>query len=389
MSDAISILKSTRTEIMLWLFDVALPLWWATGGDRVAGGFMEKIDHNGVAVAAPRRIRVVGRQIYSYSMAKLMGWGGPADEIVAHGLDFLISKGLSADGTFYSVVSANGMPVRPDFDLYDHAFALFGLAAAARIRDDRDRLAGIARDVREAMLKGWKHPENGFEESIPRTLPLKANPHMHIFEASLAWIETGPLEGDDGWDELADEIAELCLAKFLHPRNGSLREFFDAHWDPIAGEEGRIVEPGHQFEWAWLLKRWGLLRGRSDALSAARRLVEIAEVHGTDPVRGVTFNELYDDFSVRDDKARLWPQTERIKAWIAMADISSTDGERDRAYLKAASATRGLMKYFATKIPGLWFDKMNLDGSFVPEDAPASSLYHIVCGSSELCFAKL
>jgi len=37
-----------------------------------------------------------------------------------------------------------------------------------------------------------------------------------------------------------------------------------------------------------------------------------------------------------------------------------------------------LQKYLATDVPGLWRDRMNPDGSFVEEPAPASSFYHIV-----------
>ena len=35
-----------------WLFDVALPLWWKEGADRVGGGFHEAIDLDGNFEAA-------------------------------------------------------------------------------------------------------------------------------------------------------------------------------------------------------------------------------------------------------------------------------------------------------------------------------------------------
>ncbi|MEI9851628.1 MAG: AGE family epimerase/isomerase [Sphingomonas sp.] len=286
---------------------------------------------------------------------------------------------MREDGSVVSVVEPDGAVVRPDFDLYDYAFVLFGLAAAAPLAADRSGVTDLAIRIRENLCAGWKHPDAGFEESRPRTLPLKANPHMHIFEASLAWREAGPAAGDSGWDEIADEIAELCLAKFLHPENGSLREFFDGDWNPMAGEEGRIIEPGHQYEWAWLLIRWAALRGREDALAAAGRLIDIAETHGTDPVRGIAFNELLDDFSVRDAKARLWPQTERIKAWVALAGCAPDADAREAAIAKAAVAVRGLRKYFDYPVAGAWHEMIAPDGGFLLEDPRASSLYHITC----------
>lgn len=378
------VLTETYLDLRTWLVDQALPFWWETGGDRVSGGFFELVDQTGKVVEAPRRTRLVGRQIFSYAKAGKAGWNGPAKAVVMHGIDFLLGRSLAPSGIFYSSVKADGTPIRPDFDLYDQAFALFGLAAAVDLADDPARLKTVARTVREAMVSGWKHPKAGFEESVPRTLPLKANPHMHIFEACLAWIEAGPLEDDLGWDEIADEIAELCLAHFLHPQNGSLREFFDGNWAAMSDDTGRIVEPGHQFEWAWLLKRWGVLRGRTDALIASRRLVEIAETHGVDEVRDIAFNEIWDDFSVKDDDARLWPQTERIKAWLAMADIAVTDDERRVAQERAARAARGLMQFFSRSVPGIWHETIRRDGSFVPAEARASSLYHITCAFDQL-----
>lgn len=377
-------LRQAHADIIAWLFEKSLPVWWEKGVDTTRGGFIEKIGQNGDVIEAPRRTRVVGRQVFSFATAAKMGWSGPALNAVDHGVDFLLSRCLKADNTFHSEVLIDGGIKRPDFDLYDHAFALFGLAAAAGVRDDDQKLAELARDVREAMIAGWKHNEAGFEETKPRTLPLKANPHMHIFEASLAWIDVGPAKGDAGWDKLADEIAELCLAKFIHPESSCLREFFDENWNAIAGDKGRIVEPGHQYEWAWLLKRWGIMRNRLDAIAAARRLVDIAETYGTDAKRGVAFNEIYDDLSICDDTARLWPQTERIKAWLAMAEIAQSPQKRDHAFEMAAIATRGLEKYLITEIPGIWYDKMLSDGTLIPEHAPASSLYHVVCAVFEL-----
>ena len=42
----------------------------------------------------------------------------------------------------------------------------------------------------------------------------------------------------------------------IDPATGALREFFDAERHSAPRYQGRIVEPGHEFEWAWLLLRW-------------------------------------------------------------------------------------------------------------------------------------
>jgi mannose-1-phosphate guanylyltransferase/mannose-6-phosphate isomerase len=212
----------------------------------------------------------------------------------------------------------------------------------------------------------FRHPAGGFREAGAQ--PFQANANMHLFEAALAWEAAG----GEGWGEIADEIAGLALAKFIDGPGGFLREFFDAGWRPAAGEDGRLVEPGHQFEWAWLLERWGRLRGRADAQAAARRLFA-AGARGVDPGRGVAINALSDDLTVRDAAARLWPQTEHLKAALILGE--------DAAALTAAN---GLALYLQTPVQGLWRDRLRPDGGFEPEPAPASSFYHIVCALQAL-----
>ena len=373
-----------RAIFTAWMFHQALPLWATLGTDWQNGGFRETIDRHGASPEVPRRTRVVGRQIYSYAVAQKIGWAGGAERVVAHGVRYLLDKCIKPDGSVVSQTLADGTVVDGRFDLYDHAFALFSLAAAAATGHRRKTLARAARRMRNAMRAGWGHPVAGFEEAVPRTLPLKANPHMHVFEASLAWIDAGPEQGDDGWDRLADEIAELCLAKFIDPLTVALREFFDGDWNPVSGDEGRIVEPGHQFEWAWLLIRWGLLRNRQDALDAAARLIAVGENAGTDPVRGLAVSEIWDDLTIKDDTARLWQQTERIKAWLAAAAIAGTPAERDIALERVAMATAGLRKYWDFPVAGGAWENIRADGSFRDEAARASSVYHMICALAEM-----
>lgn len=379
MSEQIAFYRSVelRDQLKAWALDKALPIWWAVGADHERGGFFEKIKQDGLAFEAPRRARVAARQVYVYAAAKALGWRGPWREALEHALAFLLNRYVRPDGLIRTLVAPGGEPLDETVSLYDQAFALFCLAAASEALPEREDLVAVAVRLREALIAVLKHPEAGFEETNPRSLPLQSNPHMHLFEAFLAWVERG---GDDRWRELADEIAELALGRFIQSESGALREFFAGDWSPMPGLEGRIVEPGHQFEWAWLLLRWSLITGRSDAKAAALRLIAIAEGHGIDPARGVAYFALLDDLSVHDATARLWPQTERIKAGVLAARVTG-----DTQYWGVAAAgAEGLFKYLDVPVAGLWVDRYQADGSFIVEPAPASSLYHIICGILEM-----
>ena len=380
-------LSDKQQFLRQWLFDHALPLWWDIGGDREKGGFYEKINLDGKPHDIDRRTRVAARQIFSYALAKRMGYQGETDAPIDQGLAWLSGPARNPEtGMLYATLKPDGSVVRGEFDFYDHAFAMLAYASAYRVRPDDKSLESAGVAIRDKILADYSHPVRGFEEANPRTLPLKANPHMHMFEACLAWIEAG---GDDKWREIAGEIADLCVEKFLHPETGALREFFDGDWNVMPGEAGRIVEPGHQFEWAWLFLRWAEISGKEGYVKTAQRLIDIAEVAGTDPKRNVTMFELWDDFTVKDGKARLWSQTERMKAFTALSQSAKTEAEKESAIASLVQATSGLQLYLSTEIEGLYRDRMKPDGTFEIEPAPASSLYHIICAIDELSSVKL
>jgi len=341
-----------------WLKTSALPLWWTLGADHVRGGFREALTPEGAPVEAPRRSRVQTRQTFVYATAGLMGWQGPWRQAAWHGLTYFLDRYRRPDGLFRALVSEAGEPLDETAALYDQAFALLAMATLNAADPGHVDLAGEGRRLLEA-LQALRHPAGGFREEGAH--PFQANAHMHLLEAAMAWAEAG---GGPEWQALAAEIVELALTRFIDAHGGYLREFFDAEWAPAPGEDGRLVEPGHQFEWAWLLARWSQMTGEPRALPAARRLYA-SGLKGVDPARGVAINALNDDSTVRDTNARLWPQTEWLKATLILG----------QDLLPPAQA---LARYLDTPATGTWRDVWGLSGGFKPEPAPASSFYHLV-----------
>jgi mannose-6-phosphate isomerase len=363
-----------HSQLSSWLCDVAYPLWSTRGRDPI-GGFHERLTQEGEPLEEPRRVRVTPRQVYCFAVAPALGWRGDAAALVKHGLDYLFARYQRPDGLFRTLVAADGSALDERALLYDQAFALLALNVAAAMGDSRAVRQQQSRNLHGLILKTMKRVGLGFETGVPATLPLQSNPHMHLLEAALAGFEMGSEKSL--WKRLADEIVELALMKFIDPNTGALREFFDENWNPAPGVPGRIVEPGHQFEWAWLLLRWGGVK-HARAYAAALKLIEIGETHGLQG--GLAINSLLDDFSAHDAGARLWPQTERLKAACIAARI--TGEARYRAM--AVAAADGLLRYLDCPIPGLWYDRIDADGKRVDEPAPASSFYHLVAAVAEI-----
>jgi mannose/cellobiose epimerase-like protein (N-acyl-D-glucosamine 2-epimerase family) len=364
-----------------WLIQHAYPCWWLRGVDHIRGGFHESLRLDGEPSGETRRARLYPRQIYAFSVARELGWSGPAADAVRQGLKALLADYRRPDGLYRGLVAANGAPLVERAVLYDQAFVLLGFAGAYKALGDASARDG-ARNLLGRIASTLRNPHGGFEESAPPSLPLLANSHMHLLEACMEWMEQ---DDDRTWGELAEEIVELALRRFQDPASGFIREFFNRDWTLTPGEDGDVVEPGHQYEWAWLLLRWSQRVHNPRASRLAMELIDRTENRGVDNARGVATNALFSDGRVRDGRARLWPQTERIKAACLAGVITG----RERYAEIAAAATRSLMKYLETPTPGLWRDTMDEHGAFVEQIAPASSFYHIVCAALQLQRARL
>jgi mannose/cellobiose epimerase-like protein (N-acyl-D-glucosamine 2-epimerase family) len=370
-----SLPAATAEDARRWLCQEAAPLW-ATRGRTASGLFAERMTHDGEPDASYFRVFVQARHIFAYATIGRLGWDGPWQDLIAETIAAIVAGGRRNDGFFVHRLNADGHVLDARADLYDQAFVLFALANSGAVLAE-NRWFDVAEELLGTIERNWTHPAGGFQEGeIVDPRVRRQNPHMHLLEASMALAEAS---GRPRFTALAETIADLAVAHFIDPGSGALLEYFTDTLEPASGIEGRIVEPGHCFEWAWLFERLGAA-GRADRLAVADGLTAFARAHGICADRGVCINEVLVDGSVKDATARLWPQTERIKASAIRHRRTRSEAEA----VETSSAIRGLAKYYDVPIPGLWRDKLSADGSFIDELAPGSSLYHIACAYGEL-----
>jgi mannose/cellobiose epimerase-like protein (N-acyl-D-glucosamine 2-epimerase family)/dTDP-glucose pyrophosphorylase len=363
-------LKAQATKARAWLFDSALPLWWERGYDRATACFHESLNHDGTAPQTQRRMRVQARQTVVYARAGALGWDGPWREAVEAGVNVLITRAIRDDGGVRRMLGPDGLPADDRRDLYDLAFVIFGLAEVGRALCRGD-LVARAGDLLTWADRNWAHADGGYREGeIAPSRGRRQNPHMHMFEAMLSLHEAS---GQRKHLDAADALAQLIQNKFFDAERGALLETFD---DPAAPG---IVEPGHEFEWSWLLHSYAALGGR-DHSELAERLRAHAERFGVDSARRAAYSEIYPEGGARTETSRLWPNTERLRANLVRYERS-----RDPAAGTAATeAFDTIMRFCDTPMRGLWRDKLRADNSFAEEPAPASSFYHLIFAMSEL-----
>ena len=357
----------------MWLVNEALPLWTTAGFDSLRGTFRERLTLRGEPILdVPLRLMVQARQVYAYATAARRGWMSGAGEQALRGADAMISHWFEADGDsgWVTALNPDGKVADKTRDLYAHAFALLGLANAYGL-SNKPIYLDVADRTMEFLDRQMAAPAGGYLTCLPVSENgLRQNPHMHLLEGLLALHEVAP---DRNYGERARGVLRLFETRLLQ-RTGIVAEYFDEHWNPEPDDRGKLFEPGHHYEWVWLLDRAARLLG-TQLPEKARDLIDMARLGCTD--NGIVRAEVRSDGLVTDASYRLWPHTEAVKAALTAINVL--------APAVAADKMLDLMwtNFLLPACSGGWHDRFDADGNLAVNFMPASSLYHIVCALSE------
>ncbi|MEZ5892909.1 MAG: AGE family epimerase/isomerase [Parvularculaceae bacterium] len=355
-----------------WFRNDALPLWAARGYDDAGGGFYEALNFDATPlIGVPRRVRVQARQIHAFSQSAIRGWHPGAESIAAKGFENFIASACPDDAARGCVhlLGEDGAVIDDRRDLYDQAFLLLACASRWEAAKD-DRALAIAERTLDFLDRELASPHGGWLESDRRELPRRQNPHMHLFEALMALHRA---TGEDDYLTRAGAVYDLFTAKFFDGKHDALAEFFDEDWRPRPSP----IEPGHMFEWVWLLESYEQLSG-ADAYDFSRRLFAKASGAGCDPAfHGFAFDRCSTAGESGAGK-RLWPQTEKLRALFVMTGAMTSEEGLIADFIDALFNT-----YLKTDVPGLWIDEFDGQGRPAAKDVPASILYHLLEAAAE------
>lgn len=393
MPDTIRITPAPApTDPFGWLVDTCLPFWLVQGVNDTTGGFIERLDNHGQpSPDGYTRIRVQARQIYVFSHAYFLTGDSRWAQAARHGFAFLTRHGWDERlGGWLHVIQPDGTPLDRRRDTYDLAFILFALGWYHRAVDVATSRPWIERSM-DFLLREMTHAEHGgfVEErqelpdgsglASPSPVPRRQNPHMHLLEAFLVLATS---VDHARFLEHANQILALFGQHFFDPATGTLAEFFTEDWRPDP-EQGHIREPGHHFEWVWLLHQHAALSGDNRLLDHAARLFSFARDHGTRQLGNarIAIDQIDSKGRPLGNTARLWPQTEMIKAALVNPAASAE---------LADSGLRSLFAHYLDVGTGGWCDQIAAPdrspaASTMPLSThmPASSLYHIMMALTE------
>ena len=198
---------------------------------------------------------------------------------------------------------------------------------------------------------------------------------MHLLEACIA---SNPYNRTGTFERLAVEIIDLLATRFLFPKSGAVLEYFNEDWSQPPNELDGCVEPGHLYEWHWLLNAFEEMTG--NRISAGERIYKFADQFGSNKNSGLLFGEISVDGKPRTASVRLWPHAERVRA-----ELDHIRRHPEAGSSKIDTALNNLWRFLDCSTPGLWLERFDAETQrFATEPAPASSLYHIVGALSAL-----
>jgi len=364
-----------RRRVRHWLFDETLPLWSTVGVDERHGGFHEALSLDASPLTKPKRMRTQARQVYAFAVAKERGWDGPADRLIAHGIDFMAGQGRTDKGGWVRTLNIDGSVADPVEDAYDHSCVLLALAHAHMsghpdaLRLGEETFVFLDAHLEDARMTGFLETSDGAEER-------RSNPHMHFLEAFLAWHQ---VTGERAYLRRAARIIDLFRSHFFDAGSWTLGEYFDEGWKPATNGKGNWTEPGHHFEWASLLVDFAARSGQGELTAFARKLYASAVANGLNRATGLAYGAVSRQGLPLDTVSRSWPQAEAIKAAIALDGSGGPD-------LKPEIEARvgRLFRWHIDPAPlGLWIDRIDERGRSLATEVPASIFYHLVCALTQ------
>ncbi|GBQ13075.1 AGE family epimerase/isomerase [Swaminathania salitolerans] len=367
--------RTPQTLWREWLVDKALPLWREAGFDTKRRLFHERLDWQaGPVRLGALRLMVQARQIATYCRATIDTLHDGMDQALTclDTVEALYHRGDGSAGWVFSV-NPEGRPASTKRDLYAHAFILFAYGWAIRMAD-RPEDRKMARLIAEEIDLIFTAPNEGYLDSIPDSGTLRSqNPHMHLLEAYLAVFEA---TGDAFYLERARKLIDLARTRLIDRSSGLLLEFFDYRWTPLKAGGQNQVQPGHLFEWSWLLRDYARLSrcdeaDRSWLLETAEGLFRAGFVSGCDMSTSRVYDSMTENRVITGHASRIWAQTELLRL-LHGAPYSMTHGnEADRF-------AHGFLERFAPeRLNGGWIDHIDANGEPLVDYMPASSFYHI------------
>jgi mannose/cellobiose epimerase-like protein (N-acyl-D-glucosamine 2-epimerase family) len=327
-----------------------------------------------------RRGMVVGRQLFFFSQAYRLT-AEPIFEARAHCLFEDLANNFWDNNHLGWYFSLRDDKTPHDFtkDLYGHAFIMFGLAHYLSVFKEAKALQWINR-ANELILRRFSLPGGWFAPATTRNWEilgrnLEQNPHMHLLEAYLSIYRATQ---DSTFLKHATQIMSIYTELLRTPDGSKVLEHLDDEGQ-ASGEKGSLIEPGHLYEWYWLVNEYADIADLPAYRAASQPIIDWADRWGLDVDAGGIYDLVDREGNVVSNRKRIWPVTERIKA--------STTLVRAKPSASSVELLMFWINFIMDKYcceDGSWHEYLKQDLEPDCDYLPLSTPYHVAMAALEV-----
>lgn len=354
--------KSLCEHYRAALLDNVVPWWQKHGPDREFGGIYSCLERDGHRYSDDKYMWMNARAVWMFShlynqVEKRPLWR----ELAELGARFMLDHAFREGGKMYFRLTRDGKPLATCLSIYSEAFATIGLAELSVVNGDHslwDRAVAMY-DRLDAM---WGTPS----DTALLGYPLMTQFHLHahdMMRMTLARV-MNTLKPGARWQADMKRGAESAIRLHWKPELSAMLENVSPEGETMLDlPEGRMVNPGHAIEGAWMMLEIAQDTGDAAMAQTAVDIILSSLDRGWDAQYGGIRYMLNIDGSpphpLEVDMKLWWPHCETLYALLLAWDMTGRDDLRvwyERVHQYAFG-------HFPDPDYGEWYGYLNRDGS--------------------------
>ncbi len=337
-----------------------LPFWLKDAIDYKNGGIYTCLDKKGNIYGTDKSVWFQGRALWVFSKAYNCIDKNEEYLNAAKNIYKFLEKCTDTDGRMFFTVTEDGRELQKRRYYFSETFAAIGCAELYKATGDKEVL-----DSAEKYFNVALECFNGIRKNQPKINP--ENQQTKALSPVMIMLATAQvMRSIDGLYDKYNAIAKNCLNEILHGgylTERALLESVSVDGKFIDSPNGRIVNPGHSLEAAWFILAEGIVTKNDEAISVAKKIIDITLPLGIDKEHFgiIAFTDLdgKPPVQLEWDMKLWWPQCETMIALRLAYTVF-----KEEKYLKLYEEFKEYCeKYFVDNEDGEWYGYLHYDNT--------------------------
>ena len=342
------------------LLNNILPFWLKDAIDYKNGGIYTCLDKEGNIYGTDKSVWFQGRALWVFSKAYNCIEKNEEYLNAAKNIYKFLEKCTDTDDRMFFTVTEDGRELQKRRYYFSETFAAIGCAELYKATGDKEVL-NSAEKYFTVALECFK----GIRKNQPKINP--ENQQTKALSPVMIMLATAQvMRSIDGLYDKYNAIAKECLQEILHGgylTERALLESVSVEGKFIDSPNGRIVNPGHSLEAAWFILAEGIVTKNDEAISVAKKIIDITLPLGIDKEHFgiIAFTDLdgKPPVQLEWDMKLWWPQCETMIALRLAYTVF-----KEEKYLKLYEQFKEYCeKYFVDNEDGEWYGYLHYDNT--------------------------